>query len=163
VLYSGLNPYPLVPYELRLADPVFNMMDSTIPTFTTVFIFGFVCQIMLLYDTLALKNSIQLFGFCLYTCSLGVYAALQVSEISLIVESLEASAIAVYFPLRGQLHSLAVANAITIGVYTVAVCLISLKLYAEFQWTIYRQLNADVRMQRRYFTFKVRIPIVDNR
>jgi hypothetical protein len=97
VLYSGLNPYPLVPYELGIADLVFNMMDSTIPTFTALFIFSFVCQMMLLYDTLAQKNSIQLFGFCLYTCSVGVYATLQVSEISLIVESLEASAIGVYF------------------------------------------------------------------
>jgi hypothetical protein len=163
VLYPGLNPYPLVPYELRIADLVFNMMDSTIPTFMTLFVFSFVCQIILLYDTLAQKNSIQLFRFCLYTCSVGVYATLQVSEISLIVESLEASAIGVYFNLRGQLRSLAVDNAIIIRVYTLAVCFISFKLYAKFQWTIYRQLNADVRMQKRYFKFKVRIPIVANR
>jgi hypothetical protein len=118
---------------------------------------------MLAYDTLAKKNSIQLFGFCLYTCSLGVYAALQVVEIDLILEALETSSIAVDFSHRGQLRSLAVANAIIIGIYTLAICFISFKLYAEFQWTIYRQLNADVKMQRRYFTFKVRTPIVADR
>jgi hypothetical protein len=55
-----------------------------------------------------------------------------------------------------RIRSLSIVNAVVTGLYTLIITLIGFKLYTEFQWTVYRQLNADWAMQRRYFTFKVR-------
>ncbi len=50
---------------------------------------------------------------------------------------------------------MALANAVVTGSYALAISLISLKLYAEFSWSIFRLLEGDIAMQKRYFAFKV--------
>ena len=53
----------------------------TIPTFLTLYIFGFLYQIVLVYDALRLKNTIQVIGISLYNIGLLIYAAVQMDQI----------------------------------------------------------------------------------
>lgn len=109
-----------------------------------------------MYDTLAKKNTIQLFGLCVYAASLCIYTALQVDEYKkILMELLEIGHVRPASVVWYSTSSLLSANAIITGIYVLVISFISFKLYSEFQWTIYRQLNADLAMQRRYFAFKV--------
>ena len=128
----------------------------TIPTFLTLLIFGFIYQCLLLYETLAQRNTIQLIGLCAYAACLCIYAGLQVQEIQGAIDNLiSIQHIDSNSEFVTNTQSLALFNAVMTAVYTLAITFVSFKLYNEFQWTIYRQLNADLDMQKRYFTFKV--------
>jgi hypothetical protein len=129
--------------------------SKTIPSFLTLLIFGFIYQALLLYDTLAQRNTIQLIGLCIFAACLFIYAVLQIGEVEKVILALLSGdslipASDVYF-----IQPLSIANAVLTGLYTTTIALVSFKLYSEFQWTIYRLLNADLKMQQRYFTFKV--------
>lgn len=134
---------------------------KTIPSFLTLLIFGFIYQALLLYDTLAQRNTIQLIGLCIFAACLFIYAVLQIQEVEKVTLGLIESGNGdraslmptsdVYFFIR----PLSITNAVLTGLYTTIIAFVSFKLYSEFQWTIYRLLNADLKMQQRYFTFKV--------
>jgi len=136
---------------------------KTIPSFLTLLIFGFIYQALLLYDTLAQRNTIQLIGLCIFAACLFIYAVIQIQEVEKVILVLSGGgpgngdhaslipASNVYFFMR----PLSIACAVVTGLYTTVIAFVSFKLYSEFQWTIYRLLNADLKMQQRYFTFKV--------
>jgi hypothetical protein len=133
-------------------------VTRTIPTILSLLIFGFIYQSLLLYDTLATKNTIQLFGLCIYAVCLCVYTSLQVDQAERALDALASlNYVAPASSPSYDMRPLVLTNAIITGVYVLAISSISYKLYYEFQWSIYRQLNADLAMQRRYFTFKVRV------
>ncbi|KUJ10469.1 uncharacterized protein LY89DRAFT_710737 [Mollisia scopiformis] len=125
---------------------------KAVPTFLSLLIFGFIYQALLLYDTLSQRNMIQLGGLCAYSASLCVYTILQIQQVEKVVIVLETAAGPA--TLINMKH-LTYANASLTGLYTAIIICVSFKLYGEFQWTIYRQLNADLAMQKRYFTFKI--------
>jgi hypothetical protein len=127
------------------------------PTVLSLLLFGFSYQSLLLYDALATKNTIQLFGLCIYAACLCVYIILRIDQAQRALDILAslgyvAPASSPWYDMR----PLILTNTIITGVYALAISSISYKLYYEFQWSIYRQMNADLAMQRRYFTFKVR-------
>ena len=132
--------------------------SQTIPTFLTLYIFAFLFQLLLVFDALRAKNTIQVIGLCMFNAALLLYAAIQLTQI------------------RDAVGVLAVAKKIEPGVwsavkpYLVAVpCIIALglvlmsvaawKLYDEFAWTIYKEISADLKMKRRYLTYQVRFPM----
>lgn len=133
-----------------------NPESQTIPTFLTLYIFAFLFQLLLVFDALRAKNTIQVIGLCMFNAALLLYAAIQ------------------YTQIREAVDILASKNKIEDGVwdavkpYLVAVpCIIALglvlmsvaawKLYDEFAWTIYKEISADLKMKRRYLTYQVRI------
>lgn len=130
--------------------------SQTIPTFLTLYIFAFLFQLLLVFDALRAKNTIQVIGLCMFNAALLLYAAIQFTQI------------------RDAVGTLAIDKNIEGGVwnavkpYLVAVpCIIALglalmsvaawKLYDEFAWTIYKEISADLKMKRRYLTYQVRI------
>ncbi|KAL9581952.1 MAG: hypothetical protein Q9212_003588, partial [Teloschistes hypoglaucus] len=131
----------------------------TIPTFLALYIFGFVYQLILVYDALRLKNTIQVIGLCIYNVGLLVYAAVQMDQIQEAVTE-----------LRGNNHILPgvweterpylIAIPCVIALGTLAMCIIAWKLYDEFAWTIYKHISADLRMKRRYLTFQIYIALL---
>ena len=131
--------------------------SKTIPTFLTLYIFGFLYQLVLVYDALRLKNTIQIIGLCLYNVGLLVYAAVQWTQIQDAVNVLLSSPegpfidVAVKDAIRPYL--IAVPCIIALG--TVLMSVVAWKLYDEFAWTIYKHISADLRMKRRYLTFQV--------
>jgi hypothetical protein len=63
----------------------------TIPTFLTLYIFGFFYQVVLVWDALRLKNTIQIIGLCIYNLGLLIYGSEQMQQIKQAVLSLAAS------------------------------------------------------------------------
>lgn len=140
-----------------------NMPPSSkvkvIPTYFAIFVFGFVYQLVLVYDSLRLKNTIQVIGLCIYNLGLLVYASVQVNQINKAVFELYLSSPS-YLP-EGQLvwpvlRPFLIAVPVLMGVGTVILTYIAWKLYDEFAWTIYKHISADLRMKRRFLTFQVR-------
>lgn len=128
-----------------------------IPTYVTLFIFGFVYELILVYDSLRLKNTIQVIGLCLYNFGLLIYSSVQVKQINQAVFGLFSSSPS-YLP-EGQLlwpviRPFLIAVPVLIGLGTAIMTFIAWRLYDEFAWTIYKHISADLRMKRRFLAFQ---------
>ncbi|KAL8709684.1 MAG: hypothetical protein Q9220_005624 [cf. Caloplaca sp. 1 TL-2023] len=133
--------------------------SRTIPTFLALYIFGFLYQLLLVYDALRLKNTIQVIGLCLYNIGLLIYATVQMDQIQEAVQQLAANNNinqSVWDVERPYL----IAIPCIIGLGTVLMAIIAWKLYDEFAWTIYKHISADLRMKRRYLTFQIYIALL---
>jgi hypothetical protein len=128
--------------------------SRTIPTFLTLYIFGFIYQIALVYDALRLKNTIQIIGISLYNIGLLIYAAVQMNQIKdavIALSSLKEIDLNVWYSTKPYL--IAIPCVLAFG--TCCLSVIAWKLYDEFAWTIYKHISADLRMKRRYLTYQV--------
>lgn len=158
------NPRPVVNPHRRFCFAKFQTSltpnsdgeteSKTIPTFLALYIFGFLYQLLLVYDALRLKNTIQVIGLCIYNVGLLVYAAVQMDQIQEAVVSLEATNGIGPGVWRIERPFL-IAIPCIIGLGTVLLAVIAWKLYDEFAWTIYKHISADLRMKRRYLIFQV--------
>ena len=133
-------------------DATKQTASKTIPTFLTLYIFGFLYQLILVYDALRLKNTIQIIGLCIYNVGLLVYAAVQWIQIQDAVRVLGGYIEPDILPTTKP-YLTAVPCVIALG--TVLMSVVAWKLYDEFAWTIYKHISADLRMKRRYLTFQV--------
>ena len=139
----------------------YQTYEHTIPTFLTLYIFGFVYQVVLVYDALRLKNTIQIIAICAYDLALLVYAAVQMDQIHDAVNGLD---------ITGQIDArvwiavkpFLIAIPCVIAVGTLAMSFVARKLYDEFAWTIYKHISADLRMKRRYLTYQVILEVAPN-
>lgn len=126
--------------------------EHTIPTFLTLYIFGLVYQMLLVYDALRLKNTIQIIGLCLFNNALLIYAAVQMTQINDAVHQLGSY---IDPQLWGEVKPFLIAIPCVIALGTVAMSFVARKLYDEFAWTIYKHISADLRMKKRYLTYQV--------
>ena len=136
----------------------YQTYEHTIPTFLTLYIFGFVYQVVLVYDALRLKNTIQIIAICMYNLALLVYAAVQMDQIHDAVNGLDAKGeidTGVWVAVKPFL----IAIPCVIAVGTLAMSFVARKLYDEFAWTIYKHISADLRMKRRYLTYQVNLEV----
>ena len=129
----------------------------SIPSFLTLFIFGYVYELVLAYDALRLKNTIQIIGLCLYNLGLLIYAAVQMAEIHDAVTFLDGLGPKVIAPTTwSALKPFLIAIPCVIAVGSIAMSVVARKIYDEFAWTIYKHISADLRMKRRYLAYQVR-------
>ena len=128
--------------------------SRTIPTFLTLYIFGFIYELLLVYDALRLKNTIQVIGLCFFNLALLIYAAVQMDQIQDAVNGLvQQNQIGLDAWPDSKPFLIAIPCIIAVG--TVLLSVVAWKLYDEFAWTIYKHISADLRMKRRYLTFQV--------
>ncbi|KAK5109928.1 hypothetical protein LTR62_006417 [Meristemomyces frigidus] len=131
----------------------------TIPTYLALFIFGFVYEVILVWDALRLKNTIQVIGICIYNLGLLIYAAVEMDQVGDAVRVLEYKNLieqGTWMALRPYL----VAAPCLIGLITAIMGGIAYKLYDEFAWTIYKHISADLRLKRRYLTYQIYIALL---
>jgi hypothetical protein len=156
----GFESYVFATFQQHLKGNATDQPESkTIPTFLTLYIFGFIYQLILVYDALRLKNTIQIIGLCIYNVGLLIYAAVQWSQIQDAVRDLEKKGNidpSVLSTTRPYLT--AVPCVIALG--TALMSVVAWKLYDEFAWTIYKHISADLRMKRRYLTFQIYIALL---
>lgn len=123
--------------------------SQTIPTFLALYIFAFLFQLLLVFDALRAKNTIQVIGLCIFNAALLLYAAIQYNQIR-DSDTLDEG---VWIAVKPFL--VAVPCIIALGLVLMSVA--AWKLYDEFAWTIYKEISADLKMKRRYLTYQVRI------
>lgn len=161
MLTSRFCRYVFARFQIQLEPGATQANESkTIPTFLTLYIFGFVYELVLVYDALRLKNTIQVIGLCICNVGLLIYGAVQVDEIKEAIGNLSRHQPpwiddGVWSEVKGFL----IAIPIIIGFATVLMAFIAWKLYDEFAWTIYKHISADLRMKRRYLTYQVCPPL----
>lgn len=131
----------------------------TIPTFLTLFIFGFLYLTVVVWDALRMKNTIQVIGVCIANLALMVYTAIQVDQIQEAIFKLGGSdALEDDNPkeLWSDMKPYLVATPAVIAACTVGMVFVAWKLYQEFAWDILKNIGADYRMKKRFFHYQVR-------
>ncbi|KAL8774069.1 MAG: hypothetical protein Q9209_001177, partial [Squamulea sp. 1 TL-2023] len=149
----AFEAYAFAKFQGSLHGNIDDQSSShTIPTFLALYIFGFLYQLLLVYDALRLKNTIQVIGLCIYNVGLLIYAAVQMDQIDEAIDQLAPEHIdaSVWDFERPYL----IAIPCIIGLGTVLMAVIAWKLYDEFAWTIYKHISADLKMKRRYLTYQ---------
>ena len=156
----AFESYVFATFQLHLTgDADLKTTARTIPTFLTLYIFGFVYQVVLIWDALRLKNTIQIFGLVIYNIGLLIYGSVQMSQIRDAVVQLSQEKdidMGIWFETKPFL--IAIPCIIAFGTCLLAVG--AWKLNDEFAWTIYKHISADLRLKRRYLTFQVYIALL---
>jgi Na+/pantothenate symporter len=147
-------------YKGSSQDPTLDSQYRTIPTFLTLFIFGFLYVLLLSWDALRQKNTIQIIGLCIANLALLVYTILQIDQINNSIQKLEAAGAILPDPSNGDIWETCkpflVATPAIIGVATLAMTTCAYQLYREFAWDILKQIGADYRMKKRFLHYQVR-------
>jgi hypothetical protein len=126
----------------------------TIPTYLALFIFGFIYELVLAWDALRLKNTIQVIGICIYNLGMLIYSSVQMDQVDEAVHQLYASN-DIETDTWQQIRPFLIAAPCVIALGTVLLAFLAWKLYNEFAWTIYKHISADLRLKRRYLTYQV--------
>lgn len=142
-----------------------NSQYKTIPTFLTLFIFGFVYQLVLVWDALRLKNTIQIIGIGVSNLAFLIYTALQIDQIGKAIDALNtAGALKPTDETGGdvwaQCRPFLIAIPCVISAATISMGFLSWKLYREFAWDILKQIGADYRMTKRFLHYQIYIALL---
>lgn len=123
--------------------------------FVGLYIFALLYESLLSYDALRRQNTFQLIGLCVCNLGLFIYGILQLSEIKKTIMS-SADSIAIGKKIWAMYYIELLLVPVFLGVGTVAMSFMTWRLRAEFSWSIYKNVSADLRMNRRYITYQVR-------
>ncbi|KAJ5494313.1 hypothetical protein N7463_010400 [Penicillium fimorum] len=127
-------------------------------SFLGLYIFALLYELALSYDALRRKNTIQLVGVCICNLGLLAYGILQIQEIKDTVSSLTGENLSDH--LEDLYHIEIILVPVFLGIGTVCMSVFTWKLRAEFSWSIYKNISADLQMKRRYFTYQVYIALL---
>ena len=127
---------------------------KTIPTYLALLIFGFVYQLILVYDALRAKNTIQVIGIVFMNLAILVYTSIQGDQIDDAFQYLLGKRL-IDEGFWDDVRPYLIAIPIITAAGTVCLAGIAWKLYEEFAWTIYKQISADVRMKNRFLIYQV--------
>ncbi|RJE17124.1 hypothetical protein PHISCL_10539, partial [Aspergillus sclerotialis] len=128
--------------------------SKTIPTFLALYSFGFIYELVLVYDALRLKNTIQVIGICFCNVGLLIYGAVQVQQIKEAVGVLTVMD-KIDKDVWPKTEPFLIIIPIVVAMGSVLMGIVAWKLYDEFAWSIYKHISADLRMKRRYLTYQV--------
>lgn len=136
----------------------------------TLFIFGFLYVLVLSWDALRQKNTIQIIGLCIANLALFVYTIIQIDQIDTSIKELADGGAfkpseMLDTPVKvdgtrepkfwGMARPFLIAIPAIIGVATMAMAYFSYRLYREFAWDILKQIGADYRMKKRFLHYQV--------
>lgn len=134
-----------------------------ISTFFVLVTLWVVYQLLLAYDTLAHRSTIQLISLGIYSAALSVYNGIQYGQLRDIVEVLIANAAVRPGSLQGMWPLLQgmMISIIAIPVsFTFLILFSAWKLYEEFAWVTLRTVDADKPMRRRYLYLQASKPFL---
>ncbi|KAL8387851.1 hypothetical protein RB595_009628 [Gaeumannomyces hyphopodioides] len=150
-----------VPYDE--ASSLEGAPAQTIPTFLALFIFGFLFQVVLVWDALRMKNTIQVIGICVSNLAMMLYTVIQIDQIKQAIDILSNNS-RLKNMTPGELWSdcqpLLIAIPIIVALCTLGMGFVAWKLYQEFAWDILKHIGADYRMKRRFLHYQVYIALL---
>lgn len=135
-----------------------------IPTFLTLFIFGFLYEVVVVWDALRMKNTIQAIGVCIANLAMLVYTAIQVDQIKEALDVLAThNSLDPAVPkeqIWKDIRPYLVAIPGIIAVATAIMAFVCWKLYQEFAWDILKNIGADYRMKKRFLHYQIYIALL---
>ncbi|KAI1806990.1 hypothetical protein F4811DRAFT_567521 [Daldinia bambusicola] len=142
-----------------------NMEDGlaqikTIPTFLGLLILGFLYDVLLAWDALRLKNTIQVIGLCIANLALLIYSALQIDQINVAIVMLKGYHAFDDPNVWEEVQGVLIAMPCIIALSSVALSFIAWKLYQEFAWDILKHIGADYRMKKRFLHYQIYIALL---
>ncbi|KAI0454844.1 hypothetical protein F5B21DRAFT_221740 [Xylaria acuta] len=133
---------------------------KTIPTFLGLFILGFIYEVILVWDALIAKNTIQIIGVCIANLALLVYGALQIDQIHTAISILQENNVFWNQYVWTETQAELIAIPAIIGLITLILSFMAWKLYQEFAWDILKQIGADYRMKKRFLHYQIYIALL---
>ncbi|KAH7027668.1 uncharacterized protein B0I36DRAFT_364840 [Microdochium trichocladiopsis] len=133
---------------------------KTIPTFLSLFMLGFLYEVVLTWDALIAKNTIQVIGLVISNLALLIYTSIQISDIGIAIDKLRDVNIIRGFDTWWSVHPMLVAIPCILAVGTISFALIAWKLYQEFAWDILKHIGADYRMKKRFLHYQIYIALL---
>lgn len=154
------------------------VQKRTIPTFLALFIFGYLYELILVWDALRQKNTIQIIGLCFANLAMMIYTSIQVQQIhdSLNVLSGNLTALQVDIYSEGvtgitfenvlknklpashywpDISGFLIAIPCVCAIVTAFMGFCAWKLYQEFAWDILKYIGADYRMKKMFLHYQV--------
>ncbi|EKV11270.1 UPF0658 Golgi apparatus membrane protein C23H3.04 [Penicillium digitatum] len=158
IVTLALESYIFANFQIQEV-PNNSPASKTIPTFLALYGFGFLYELVLVYDALRMKNTIQVIGLCLCNVGLLIYGAVQVKQIREAVSTL--SLMDMISPIvwdESEPFLIIIPCIVALGTFLIT--FLAYKLYDEFAWTIYKHISADLQMKRRYLTYQIYIALL---
>ncbi|ORY76990.1 hypothetical protein BCR37DRAFT_389256 [Protomyces lactucae-debilis] len=169
LLVMALEGYVFARFELGILGydpdlPAISQQKSkaskAIPTYFSLFLFAEVFGLGLTWDSLRLKNTIQVIGLCIYHLALATYSIIQIAQIrdALVAANLTPiwNGTESRLPIRPFLFAIPP----VIIVFNGALVYLAYRLYNEFGWTIYKHIGADLQMRRRYMAYQIFVALL---
>ncbi|GAB7335847.1 hypothetical protein MBLNU13_g08114t2 [Cladosporium sp. NU13] len=165
IIALAIEGYVFAQFEVNLLEGSRGTSAShSVPTYLALFIFGFLYQLVLVYDALRAKNTIQVIGLCLYNVGMVIYSGVQIAQVKEAIDGLikppEGGGPQIEEDIWEKLHWFLLACPCVIALGTILLSGVAWKLYHEFAWTIYKNISADLRLKRRYLTFQIYIALL---
>jgi hypothetical protein len=127
---------------------------TRIRSFLGLYIFALLYELALSYDALRRKSTFQLTGLCICNLGLFTYGVLKMREIKNTVREVVADTTR-SMNILGMHQIKLILVPVLLGLGTAVMILVTWKLRAEYSWSIYKDLSADLRMNRRYTVYQV--------
>ncbi|KAL3496604.1 hypothetical protein BJX62DRAFT_102455 [Aspergillus germanicus] len=160
IITLALEVYVFANFQIQLQPQGEQVVAAkTIPTFLALYCFGFIYELILVYDALRLKNTIQIIGLCFCNIGLLIYGAVQVQQIKEGLKVLTDND-SISYDIWDQTEPFLIIIPIVVALGSVLLVLVAWKLYDEFAWSIYKHISADLRMKRRYLTYQIYIALL---
>ncbi|KAJ3053555.1 hypothetical protein HK097_003984 [Rhizophlyctis rosea] len=135
-----------------------------VPVYLIIFIIAQLFQIVLCWDAVWHKNTIQIMGFVLFNFSVCLYSGFQYSQMNGLLNpsasSVSTGAPAIVESDKNLLKSVLMAIPIIVAVFTVLFAFFAFKLYLEFGWKIYKKIGADPKMRNMYRVYQIFIMLL---
>lgn len=159
LIVMGLEAYIFGRFETLILHNPYSSSNKTssraIPTYFALFLFAEIFGLVVAWDSLRLKNTIQVIGLCIYHLALLAYAVIQIDQIRDSLLSLSLLNDAIWGRSIDSLQPWLVTIPCIIGAGTIVMGYFAYRLYEEFGWTIFKHIGADLAMRRRYMAYQI--------
>jgi len=153
----------------RIVSEVENFTQNlkTVSVYLAVFVFGCVFQVLIAWDAVRLKNTLQLIGVLIFNIALTITAAIEIRQVRDALNKQDAIDGGVPCPnnpnqlcrasraLFPSVERFLIAVAAVCFVTEFAMMYLSFKLWKEFGWVIYQKIGADLTVRRMFFWYQM--------
>ncbi|KAK4685532.1 hypothetical protein P7C73_g4616, partial [Tremellales sp. Uapishka_1] len=143
--------------EVKSSDSTELQLENKrrLPVYLCIFGLAHLFQLTLSIDAIRTRNTIQVVGLAIFNAMFLIYAGIQISEVrNILDENVQASDDATTL-LSLPLNVLTAVIIGVIGLSEVVVSVLTVFIWREFGWKIYRFLGADIRIKKYYFQYQI--------